>query len=148
MKLTELVILNLDNNMSTTAVFFNIEKAFDKTWCLGYLYKLSELKIFISLIKLISSFLSQRKFRGPVESEMSTPRDIQAEVPQFSVLSPTLYSTHTNDTPQIPDVYPGVFADDTCIYATGRTEGYVLRKLQRCLNVIEMWYERWNITIN
>jgi hypothetical protein len=58
----------------------------------------------------------------------TTLRDIQAWVPQNSVPSPTLYNTY--DTPQTPGVYLGLFADDTCMYVTGRKEGYVLRKLQ------------------
>jgi hypothetical protein len=57
MRLTDHVTLISNDNMSTAAVFLDIEKAFDKTWHLGLLYKIS-----ISLIKLISSFLSQRKF--------------------------------------------------------------------------------------
>ena len=39
-------------------------------------------------------------------------------------------------------------SDDTCIYATDRKEGYVLRKLQRGLSATETLYERWNIKIN
>jgi hypothetical protein len=78
--------------MSVAAVFLNIEKAFATTWHRGSLYKLLELKFSISLIKLISSFLSQRKFRVLIEDEMSTPRAIQAGVSQGSVLSPTLYN--------------------------------------------------------
>jgi hypothetical protein len=58
------------------AVFLYIEKALDATWHLGFLYKLLELKFLISLIKLISSFLSQRKFRVSVEGKIFTPRDI------------------------------------------------------------------------
>jgi hypothetical protein len=84
------------------------------------LYKLWELKFSVSLIKLICSFCSKRKFRVPVEGEMSTPRDIQAGVPQGSVLSPTLYTLYTNDTPQTLGVYLGLFVDDTCIYATAK----------------------------
>jgi hypothetical protein len=38
MRLTEHVTLNFNNNMSTAAVFLDIEKAFDKTWHLGLLY--------------------------------------------------------------------------------------------------------------
>jgi hypothetical protein len=41
------------------AVFLNIEKTFDTTWHLDLLYKLSEYKFSISLLKLISCFLSQ-----------------------------------------------------------------------------------------
>jgi hypothetical protein len=43
--------------MPTAAVFMDIEKAFDKTLHLGLLHELSEVKLSISLIKLISSFL-------------------------------------------------------------------------------------------
>jgi hypothetical protein len=59
--------------MSMGAVFLDIEKAFATTWHLGLLYKLSELKISTSLIKIISCFLSQRKFGVLVECGMSTP---------------------------------------------------------------------------
>jgi hypothetical protein len=70
------------------AVFLGIEKAFDTTWHLGLLYKLSKLKYSISQMKLIGSFLSQRKFMVLVKGEMFMPRDIQAGVPQGSILSP------------------------------------------------------------
>jgi hypothetical protein len=78
--------------MSTAAVFLGTEKAFDATWHLSLLYKL--LKFPISVIELTKSFLSHRKFRLLVEGEISMPRDIQAGVPQGSILSPTLYSIY------------------------------------------------------
>jgi hypothetical protein len=116
--------------MSTAAVFLDIEKALDTTWHHGSLYKISELKFSVSQIELFSSFLSQRKFRISVESEISTPRNIKAGVPQGSVLSLKLYSIYINNTPKTRSVYLGLFADDTCIYATDSKEGYVPRKLQ------------------
>jgi hypothetical protein len=78
---TDHVSLNVNNNISTAAVFLDIKKALDTTWHLGLLCKLSKLKFPISLFRLISSFLSQRKFRVSVESVMSTQRVIQAGVP-------------------------------------------------------------------
>jgi hypothetical protein len=134
--------------MSTAAVFLDIEKALDTTWHPGLLCKLAKLKFSNNLIKLISSFLSQRQFRVSVEGKLSTPRYMQAGVPQGSVLSPTLYNLYINDTSQTPGVYLGLFADDTCLYATDRKEGYVLRKIQRGLNCMAAWCERWNIKIN
>jgi hypothetical protein len=105
MRLADHVTLHFNHNtsMSTAAVFLDIENAFDTTWQPGLLYKLSKLQFSTSLVKLIGSFLSQRKFRVSVEVEMSTPRYMQAGVPQGSVLSPTLYNLYINDTPQTPE---------------------------------------------
>jgi hypothetical protein len=88
MRLTDLVTLNFNNNMCMAVIFLHIEKAFDTTWHLGVLYKLLEFKFLISLINIISPFLSLIKFRILVEGEMSAPRDIKAGVPQGSILSP------------------------------------------------------------
>jgi hypothetical protein len=41
-----------------------------------------------------------------------------------------------------------LFADDTCLNATERKEGYVLRKIKRGLNSMSVWCEGWNIKIN
>jgi hypothetical protein len=128
--------------MSKAAVFLEIEKAFYTKLHLDFLYELSKLKILISLIKRINSFLSQRKLGVSIEGEMSAPRNIQAEVPQGSILSSTLYNIYINVTPQTPGIYLGLFADDTCIYVADRKQEYILRKLQRNLSVIEMWCER------
>jgi hypothetical protein len=92
MMLADHVTLNFYNNMSTAAVFLGIEKAFDTTWHSGLLYKLSELEFSTSLIKLIASFLTDRKFKVLVENEFSTPKEMAAGVPQASILAPILYS--------------------------------------------------------
>jgi hypothetical protein len=41
-----------------------------------------------------------------------------------------------------------LFADDTCLYATDRKEGYIVRKIQRGLDSIAAWCKGWNIKIN
>jgi hypothetical protein len=75
---TDHVTPNFNNNMSTAAVFLDIEKVSDTKWQSGLLYKLSKLEFSTSLIKLISSFLSKRKFSVSVEGEKSTPREMRA----------------------------------------------------------------------
>jgi hypothetical protein len=69
-------------------------------------------------------------------------------VPQGSVLSPTLYNLYIIDTPQTIGVNLPHFVDDTCLYATERKEGCVLRKIQRYLNSMAAWCGRWNINMN
>jgi hypothetical protein len=72
MRLAVRVTLNFNNNMSTAAVFLDIEKAFDTTWHSGLLHELPELEFSTSLIKLIAYFLTDRKFNVLVEGEYST----------------------------------------------------------------------------
>jgi hypothetical protein len=62
--------------MLTTAVFLDVEKAFDATWHLGLVSTplLSKLKFLTGIIKPVGFFLSSRKFKVSVESEISAPR--------------------------------------------------------------------------
>jgi hypothetical protein len=62
MRLGDHVTLKFSNKMDMLAVFLDIEEAFDSTWHTGLLYKLAKVEFSVNLIKLISSFLSQRKF--------------------------------------------------------------------------------------
>jgi hypothetical protein len=112
MRLTDRVTLNFNNKMSTAAMFLYIEKAFVTTWHSGLLYKLSKLEYSTSLIKLIGSFLSQRKFRVSLEGKISTPREMQAGVTQGSVLSPTLFNVYINDAPETHSIHLAPFEDD------------------------------------
>jgi hypothetical protein len=98
--------------MSTAAMFLDIKKAFDTTWYSSLLHKLSKFEFSTNLIKLIDSFLSQREFNVWGQSEISTPREIQAGVPQVSVLSPTLFSMYVNDVPQTRGVHLAFFVCD------------------------------------
>jgi hypothetical protein len=100
------------------------------------------------LIKIIGSFLSERKFRVSVEGEMSMPRAMQAGVPQGSVLSPNLFNMYINDAPQTHGVHLALYAEDTCLYATDRKEDFVVGKLQRGPSSMETWCEFLNIKIN
>jgi hypothetical protein len=135
MGLTDHVSPNFNNNMSTAAVLLDIEKAFETTWHPGLLYKLSELQFPISLIMLIASFLTNRKFKFSVEGEIY----VAAGVPQGSVLA-TVYSLFINDAPEAPGIHLALFADDTCVYATEEThERRVLIKLQRGLTTLRSW---------
>jgi hypothetical protein len=142
------VTIKFNNKMSTAAVLLDIEKAFDSTWHPGLLCKLSKLEFSTNLINLLGSFLSQRKFRVSVEGEMSTPRSMQAAVPQGSILSPTLFNWYIIDVPQARGVHLALFADDTCLNARDRKEGFTVRKFQRGLSSMEAWCERWNIKIS
>jgi hypothetical protein len=112
MRLVDHITLNF-NNMFTAAVFLAIDKSFNKTWHSGQLYKLLEL--LKSLIRIIASFLNNRKFKVLIEGEFSTPRAIAAAMAQGSILSPVLYSLYLNNAPVAPGIHLALFMDDTRI---------------------------------
>jgi hypothetical protein len=89
MRQTGHVTLNFNNKMFTAPLFLDIEKTLDTTWHSGFLYKLFKLEFLISLIKLISSFLLERKCSVSVVGEMQAG---QAGVPQGYGLSLHLYT--------------------------------------------------------
>jgi hypothetical protein len=63
-------------------------------------------------------------------------------------MSPTLYDLYINYTTQTSGINLALFADDTCLYATDRKEGYVQRKTQSGLDSMAAWCKRCNIKIN
>jgi hypothetical protein len=123
MRLMDHVAINFNKNTSMAAVLLNIDKAFDTTWHPGLLYKFSKLHFSANVIKLFSSFLSNRKLRVTVEGELSSRREIQAKVPQGSVLAHTLYSSYKNDAPRTPGVQLAFLADDTCTRVYSKVSG-------------------------
>jgi hypothetical protein len=65
--------LNFNSIMLMTAMFLDIEKAFNTTWQSGLLliHKLSELEFLVSRIELILSSLAEKKFEALVEGKFS-----------------------------------------------------------------------------
>jgi hypothetical protein len=129
MRLVDHITLNFNNNMLMAAVFLDIERAFDTIWHSDLLYKMSELEFSTSPIKLIASFMTDRKCKA----KFSTPKELAAGETQNSVLASILYSLHQNDVPAAPGTCLALFSDQGCIYMTEKYEHYVLCKLQHCL---------------
>jgi hypothetical protein len=64
MRLAGHVTLNFNKNMSTAAVFLDIENAVGTTWHSGLLYKSSEFELSTSLIKIIASIFTDGKSKS------------------------------------------------------------------------------------
>ncbi|KAL4130642.1 hypothetical protein QTP88_008059 [Uroleucon formosanum] len=123
--LIERLSVNKENKQRTVAIFLDIEKAFDRLWHPGLLYKL----YLLNTPALVKSLLEDRSFIVRVENEISSAKPIRAGVPQSSCLSPLLYSAYTNDIPLNSNATLSLFADDTLLTTTNRNPSSAKNRL-------------------
>ncbi|GFT73218.1 RNA-directed DNA polymerase from mobile element jockey [Trichonephila clavipes] len=117
LRVVEYIKSGFQDRKSTGAVFLDIQKAFDRVWHVGLLYKLIKMNTPPHLIKLINSFLNNRSFTVKVNNTHSSNRIIIAGMPQGSSISPILFNIYVNDTPRTSQSTICMFADDTAILA-------------------------------
>ena len=77
------------------------------------------------------------------ENQNSELKEINAGVPQGSVLGPILYLLYTCDIPQAESVTIATFADDIACLAVGNTIEQATSRLQTACNQITEWSEKW-----
>lgn len=130
------------------AIFLDIEKAFDKIWHDGLIYKLRILGTPIYLINIIRNFLSNRTFNIKYNSILSQTFHISAGVPQGSCLSPLLFNIYLSDIPQFIYSDLALFADDTALISSHPNILSAKNKLQTDLNRYSIWANNWRIKIN
>ena len=101
---------------ATRAVALDISKAFDRVWHADLLHKLKSYGI-SGQIFVISSFLTNRRLRVVLGGKSSQEYPVNAEVPQGSILGPTLFLLYINDLPDDVICNIAIYADDTTLYS-------------------------------
>lgn len=132
-----------------SAAFLDIKQAFDRVWYTGLLYKIKKLLPHPYYL-LIKSYLTDRYFQVSQGNTNSKYYQIEAGVPQGSVLGPTLYQIYTSDLPceDDEDVTIATYADDTAILASNEEPEEASRLLQKTLDKVQTWANKWRIKVN
>lgn len=149
-RINQSIINGFNNKELTGAIFFDLEKAFDKTPHLGIVKKLEQHGLRQSLLNWIKNFLNNRTFQVFQNGTLSSSRPIKAGVPQGSCLSPTIFILYFSDIAKTlpPDVKIALFADDLCIWFTHKSKRIIKKILQSAINKIVEFCEKWGLTIN
>ena len=102
---------------ATRAVALDISKAFDRVWHDGLLHKRKSNGVSGQIFGLISSLLSNRRFRVVLDGKSSQEYPVNAGVPQGSILGPTLFLLYVKDLPDDVICDIAIYADDTTLYS-------------------------------
>ena len=146
-RITHNISQTLENKKYCSAVFLDIQQAFDKVWHEGLLYKLKKVlpHTYYSMLK---SYLTNRQFMVKYADAITTTFPIEAGIPQDSVLGPLLFSIYTADLPISTGIIIAPFADDTALLASHVNPTIALSTLQQGLDSMEKWFHKWGFKIN
>ncbi|GFU46495.1 probable RNA-directed DNA polymerase from transposon X-element [Trichonephila clavipes] len=123
------------------SIFFDIEKAYDRTWRYGILRTLFNFGLRGNLPTFIKTFLNLRTFRVRLGGTLSAPFTQAEGVPQGSILSVTLFICHISSILNIlsPSIQASLYVDDLQISCEGSDMRMIERQLQTAVNNIIKW---------
>lgn len=139
---------NKRSRRSTGLILLDIEKAFDSVWHDGLIYKLNSYGFPKYLIKLVKSFVTDRKFLVAINGTFSSLKCIPAGVPQGSCLSPILYSLFVSDYKKLKSCKMAYYADDTGLMAVAKHTQTIINRLQQGLQSCDRYLKKWKLQLN
>ena len=128
-------------NKHTIAIFYDLEKAYDKAWRRYVLNRIYGFGLRGNLPIFIENFMSQRCIKTKVGKTYSDPIQTVEGIPQGSVLSCTLFAIAIDEVTKLLPNYikHTLYVDDLTIYASGKRVESIQRKLQIANRKLETW---------
>ena len=121
------------------AVFLDISKAFDKVRHQGLLYKLNQNGISGNLLETLTEFLKDRKQRVELNGQNSLWANVEAWVPQDSILGPLLLLIYISNLPDNLSTNVKLSADDTSLFSVVHNIATSSCDLNYDLNRVREW---------
>ena len=146
--LTHNIYMGLEDRRDVKIIFLDYSRAFDKVWHRGLLAKLNHLGIDGKLLGLIESYLFNRRQMVVIEGVSSDLSNVNAGVPQGSILGPLLFLVYINDLPVNIRSHINLFADDTIIWDVVKNPVTSIESLNNDLAKVLDWANKWHMTIN
>ena len=148
LSITHEIFQSFDVGFEVRSVFLDISKAFDKVWHKGLIFKLSQNGISGNLLDILSDFLSDRKQRVVLNGQKSTWENVNAGVPQGSILGPLLFLIYINDLSGDLSSKTKLFADDTSLFNEAHDINISANELNNDLKKVSNWAFQWKMSFN
>ena len=120
----------------------------NKVWHEGIIHKLKRNGIYGNFLGLLTDFLRNRKQSVILNEQNSSWTNINAGVPQGSVLGPVLLLIYINDLSDNLQYNPQLFADDTSLFSTIKVPKRTANNLNNDLKEINKWVFQWKMSFN
>ena len=111
-------------------------------------YKLKQNGTSGNLLNLLSNFLRNRKQRVVLNGQTSSWADVNAGVPQGSILGPLLFLIYINDLADGLSSNAKLFADDTSLFSVVHNANTTAKELNNDLVKISRWAYQWKMSFN
>ena len=147
-RLTQRIIDGFQRGEHTTAVFVDLQQAYDRIWRKGLLLKLQNTGIKGRMYSWIKSFLTDRLIQTQINNTLSSKAVLEEGLPQGSSLSCTLFLVFLNDLPDYLKAQIALFADDLVLWHTGTSTIISRRRIQEDLNSLGVYCRLWKLKIN
>ena len=148
------ILENKENNKFTVSLFLDLSKAFDSLKHSTLLDKMEIYGIRGNAYSWFNSYLNQRQLRAKCRtstgnSEVSRNYDIAYGMPQGSCLGPLLFIIFCNDL-KLHLTYLSCiqYADDTTLYATGKSLRLIECEINHDLKVVSDWFRANKLNLN
>ena len=115
--ITHQIFSSFDYNCEVRGVLLDIPKAFNKVWHKGIIYKLKRNGVSRNLLSVLTDFLRNRKQTVILNGQSSSWTNINAGVPQGSILVLLLFLIYINDLSHNYQCNPKLFADNTSMFS-------------------------------
>ena len=141
---------SLANNQRVVSIFFDMEKAFDKTWRYGILKDMYDLGLRGRLPMYISRFLENRTFQVRLRNHLSSTKQQETGIPQGSTISVTLFALKINAIYKaLPrDLHTSMFVDDLQIAFSHHNPEILATRLQSAINKVAEWSSKNGFTLS
>ena len=140
----------LDNGLYVGVLFLDVTKAFDTVDHNVLISKLSSYGVSSPSLQWFESCLSNHQHSTLIGDANSSTLQVNAGVPQGSVLGPSLFSVLVNDLPSACslDCTTILFADDTTVYVVVSSVTKIIQTLLSALNNCYDWMSRNLLYLN
>lgn len=140
---------SLDKSKPSICVFVDLAKAFDTVSHAKLLLILENIGFRGMPLRLLHSYLNNRRQCVRVNGEVSGSKSVQYGVPQGTVLGPVLFTIYINDLFNIDSQSNIIsFADDTAVFYQGNSWEELRRVIEGDFTNIVKWFNCRLLSIN